>query len=122
MKCFKWNIIGHPRRNIEDFIAECDLNCADLAQEVSVEKNFSVWPRDCFCGIWVRKVAAFCHCPKSLPEAKMKRFILIALKKEVSKQPGINSVVLLLKIILMKNILMKRSKAEKGKIRNLWFK
>jgi hypothetical protein len=30
---------------------------------------------------------------KSLPEAKLKRFRLIALKKEVSKQPGRNSVV-----------------------------
>ena len=50
------------------------LNCADPAQKVSVEKNFSVWPRDCFCGILVKKVAAFCHCSKSLPEAKLKRF------------------------------------------------
>jgi hypothetical protein len=31
---------------MEDFIAETVLNWADLAQEVSVEKNFIVWPRD----------------------------------------------------------------------------
>jgi hypothetical protein len=47
-------------------------------------------------------VAAFCHCLKSLPGAKVKRFRLIALKKEVSKQPGVNSVWLL-KFTLMKS-------------------
>jgi hypothetical protein len=37
---------------MEDFVAESDLNCADLAQEVSVE-IFSMLPRFsvCFCGI-----------------------------------------------------------------------
>ena len=38
-------------------------------------------------------VAGFCHCPKGLPESKVKRFRLIALTKEVSKQSGINSVM-----------------------------
>ena len=92
-----------------------DLNCADLAQKVSVEKNFSMWHRAYFCSILVKKVAVFCPCLKSLSEAKVKRFRLIALKKEVSKQPGINSVVWLLKFTLMKSILMKRSKMGKEK-------
>ena len=48
-----------------------------------MEKNFSMWPRGC---ILVRNVAAFCPYLKSLPEAKVKRFILIALTKEVSKE------------------------------------
>jgi hypothetical protein len=39
--------MGYCRRTMEDFLTESDLNCADLAQEVSVE-NFSVWPRECF--------------------------------------------------------------------------
>ena len=60
-----------------------------------------------FFGILVKNVATLGHCLKSLPEAKVKRFRLIALKKEVSKQPGINSVVWLLKFTLMKNVLMK---------------
>jgi hypothetical protein len=34
--------MDYPRRNVEDFVAERDLNCADLAQEVSVEKNFNM--------------------------------------------------------------------------------
>jgi hypothetical protein len=63
---------GHPGRNMEDFVAESNLNCADLAQEVSVEKNFSVWHRDCYCGILVKIVPAFCHCQKNLPKAKVK--------------------------------------------------
>ena len=52
---------------------------------------------------------------KSLPEAKVKRFRLIALKKEVLKQPDVHSVVWLLKFTLMKSILMKRSKLSKEK-------
>jgi len=46
-----------------------------------------------FCGILVKNMAAFCPCLKSLSEAKVKRFTLIALTKEVLKQPGINSFV-----------------------------
>ena len=69
-----------------------------------------------FCDILVKNVAAFCPCLKSLPEAKVKRFRLIALKKEVSKQPGVNSAVWLLRFTLIKNILMKRSKPRKENI------
>ena len=43
---------------MEDFGAVNDFNCADLAQEVSVEKNFSMWPRDCFCSILVKNMAS----------------------------------------------------------------
>ena len=43
-------------RNMEDFVTESDLNCADLAQEVSGE-NFSLWARDCFCGIFGEEYA-----------------------------------------------------------------
>ena len=83
------------------FVAKTDLNCADLTQEVSVEENFSVLLRDFFCGILVKNVAALCHCLRILPEAKVKRFRLIALKGEVSKQPGIDFVVwLAVKLLL----------------------
>jgi hypothetical protein len=47
VECFKWGLMDHPSRNMEDFVSESDLKCADLAQEVSVEKNFSMWHRDC---------------------------------------------------------------------------
>ena len=51
MECFKWGLMGYPSRNMNDFVTESDLNCADLAQEVSVE-NLSMWPRDCFYGFF----------------------------------------------------------------------
>ena len=50
MECFKWGLMGHPSRTMEDFVTESDLNYLDLVQEISVE-NFNMWPRDCFCGI-----------------------------------------------------------------------
>ena len=42
VECFKWGLMNHSSRSMGDFVAESNLNCADLAQEVSVEKNFSV--------------------------------------------------------------------------------
>jgi hypothetical protein len=103
---------------MEGFVTESDLNCADLAQEVS--ENFSMWPR-VFCGILVKNVAAFCPLLKSLPEAKVKRLRLIALTKEVLEMPIIDFVLWL---CLMKSILNKHSKLrkEKYKIYGLSFK
>jgi hypothetical protein len=77
-------------------------------------RRISVCGRD-RCGILVKNVAASYHCPRSLPEAKVKRFRFIALTKEVSKQSGINSIVWLLKSSFMKSVLMKRSKLRKEK-------
>jgi hypothetical protein len=31
VECFKWGLMDHPTRNMEDIGAEDDLNCADLA-------------------------------------------------------------------------------------------
>jgi hypothetical protein len=42
MKCFKWGSMSHLSRNMEDFVGVSDLNCADLAQEASEEKNFNM--------------------------------------------------------------------------------
>ena len=39
VKGFKWDLMAYPSRTMEDFVTECDLNCADLAQEDSVQKN-----------------------------------------------------------------------------------
>ena len=64
MECFKWGLVGHPSRNMEDFVAKDDLNCGSLALEVS--ENFNMWPRDCFCDILVTNVAAFRPCLKIL--------------------------------------------------------
>ena len=63
--CFKWGLMGHPGRNMEDFVAESDLNCADLAQEVSVEKNFSMWQRP----LWYFGEECGCFLPLSKESA-----------------------------------------------------
>ena len=42
VECFKWGLMGHPGRNMESFVAESDLNCSDLAQEVSEEESLSM--------------------------------------------------------------------------------
>ena len=75
--------MAYPSRNMEHFVAEGDLNGRSLVLEVSEKNNFNTWPRDCFCGILVKNVAALV---KSLPVAKLKRCIVIALTKKVSKK------------------------------------
>ena len=115
VECFKWGLMGHPSRNMEDFVAGSNLNCVDLAQEISKEKNFSMWHKDCFCGILVKNVATFYPYLKSLPEAKVKRHGLIeltALTKEVSKKPSKDFVLWL---SLTKRSLNKHSKLRKEK-------
>ena len=46
MELFKWGLMKHTSRTIEDIGAEGDLNYADMAQNVSVVNNFSIWPRE----------------------------------------------------------------------------
>jgi hypothetical protein len=46
VECFKWGLMGHPSRKMEDFVAGSNLNCVDLAQEISKEKNFRMWHKD----------------------------------------------------------------------------
>jgi hypothetical protein len=52
-------------------------------------KNICMWPRDLSCDI-LKNVAAFCLCQKilNLPETKSKNFGLMALAKEISRQPA----------------------------------
>ena len=51
VECFNWGLVGYSSRTIKDFVTESDLNCAALAQEVSVE-DFNMCPRDCFVVFW----------------------------------------------------------------------
>jgi hypothetical protein len=78
VECFKWGLMGYPGRNMEDFVTESDLNCVDLAQEVSVGSSK--------CGLesvlwYFGKECGYFLCLKSLPEAKVKRFRVTALRK-----------------------------------------
>jgi hypothetical protein len=57
-------------------------------------------------------MVAFCPCLKSLPKAKVKRPRLIALTKEVSKNPSRDFILWL---NLMKSVLNKHSKLRKEK-------
>jgi hypothetical protein len=115
VECFKWDLIGHPSRKMEDSVAGSNLNCVDLAQEISKEKNFRMWHKDCFVVFFVKNVATFCPSLKSLPEAKVKRLGLIALTaltKEVSKKPSRDFVLWL---SLTKRSLNKHSMLRKAK-------
>ena len=45
--------MNHPRKDMEDGGAEGDLNYVGLlAQEVSIGKNVSMWPRHFFVIFW----------------------------------------------------------------------
>ena len=113
MGCFQHCLMGHNSRNMKDSVADCDLmHCRD--QGVSEEK-VDMWHRDWSCSILMKNVAVLGPCPKNLPEAKVKSFGLIPLEEEISKQPGIDSVIWLLVITLME-IYNEKKKAVQGKI------
>jgi hypothetical protein len=99
---------------MEDIGAEGDLTYGCLAKKFQ-RRMLVCGMETVFMVILVKNMAAFCPCPKSLPKAKMRRIRSIALAKEVSEQPGINSIVWLPKLTLMKNIVMKRIKKRKVK-------
>ena len=109
--------MGHSSRNMDTVV----LNVIWWTdQEVSEEKNVSVLPRDWSYDILVKKVAAFCPCPRSLPESKVKSFGIILLAEEISKQPSRDSEVWLLVVILLK-ICNKKEQAEQGKLQKVNF-
>jgi hypothetical protein len=59
-ECFKWKLMHHTNRNMEDSGADSELNCLGLAGEVSRLKNFSIWLRNCSYGMLSKNLAAFC--------------------------------------------------------------
>ena len=59
MECFKWGLINHSSRNVEDSCIEGDLNCGGLAQEVSKENFSMLFIYHCY-DILEKNVAAFC--------------------------------------------------------------
>ena len=78
---------------MEDIGTEGNLNCRSLVLEVSKNKsNFGMLPGDHSYDL-VKNVDAFWPFLKSLPKAKVKRFILIALTKEVSEMPSIDFIL-----------------------------
>lgn len=85
--CFKQGLLVHPSRSMEDNGAESDEDYrdpngaeSDMDYRVpdgggSERKDISNWPRYHSYNIFVKNVAAFCPCPKILPEAKLKSWI-----------------------------------------------
>ena len=80
----------HPSWSMEDRGAESNVDYDGLAQEASQEKNITNQPRDC-SHILENNVAAFWFCLKhNLSEAKSKKFRLMAVVVEISKQSSID--------------------------------
>jgi hypothetical protein len=73
--------MDHPSRNMEDSGDEGNLNCGGLDQEVSEERNFSMLPGDDSYYVLVKKVTTFRLFHWSLPEGKVKRFKMVALRR-----------------------------------------
>jgi hypothetical protein len=55
---------------VEDCGAEGDLNCGDLVQEVSEEKNVSKWPRECSSDVLVKDTTALALVQKKKKKKK----------------------------------------------------
>lgn len=88
------------------------LNCGGLAEEALEEKKSNMLSGDCSYGVLVKNVATFCPHLGSLLEAKVRRFRLVSLRKEVFKKPSIDSI---LWFTLMKSILIRPNKLRKKK-------
>jgi hypothetical protein len=104
--------MNNPNRTKEGFVALSGLSCAESSQDVSVKKHFIMRPRDCFSGILLKNMTAFCPSLKSVPDAKVNKLGLMTLVKEISEMPITDFVFWL---SLMKSILNKHSKLKKEK-------
>lgn len=83
---FKWGLIGHTGRDVENSATESNLGYGGPAQEGS-EKTISKCPRDCSCDILLKNMNAFCSCPKNLSETKL-NFIAMALAQGTFRLPS----------------------------------
>lgn len=67
------------------------VDCGGSAQESSEEKNVSSWSKDHWQRYFDKECD--CFCPEDLPEANLKRFGLMALTEEISRQHNFVLVV-----------------------------
>lgn len=84
---------------MEDSGPESDVDYDGLVQEVS-DRKISNFPRDHSCDILEKNIPAFCSL-KNLPKPQIKTFGLMALEREISRQPCIECIASLLLVILM---------------------
>lgn len=88
--------MGSPTRSVEDSNVESHMERVIPGQELLEGKSI----RDHSCDIVTINVTAFCPCPKFLLEIKLKNFGLISSTEEISRQPNVSSMWLLVKILL----------------------
>jgi len=55
---FKWKLMGHVSRNLEESGAGNNVDYYGLVQEVSEEKNINKRPRDVSCDILIKNVVS----------------------------------------------------------------
>lgn len=69
---YKQNLKDHSNRSLEDSSAEGNVDCQGQTQEVSGGNNISKWSSSHSCDSPAKNLAAFCPCPKNLPDTKLK--------------------------------------------------
>lgn len=65
------------------------MDYSGAAQEVSEKHNISNEAKNQSCNILAKNVASFCPCSKNLLVAKLKKFGLISLAEDFSRQSNI---------------------------------
>jgi hypothetical protein len=58
-KAFKWGLLGHPRRSMEDSGAKGDLMVGAWLKRFQRNQILVMLPRGCSCDILVKTVVAF---------------------------------------------------------------
>jgi hypothetical protein len=77
-------------------------------------------PRECSCDILLKNMADFFPCLKNMLEAKLKSLGLMVLSKEISGCSGIDLVMWLLVVTLMR-VYNEKQHSEQGKIQKCMF-
>ena len=69
MECFKWGLMGYPSRITEDYVTE-SFELYRPGTGGFSEKEFKYEAYRQFYGILGENVAAFHHCPNSVPRLR----------------------------------------------------
>lgn len=111
--CFKWFLIGHPGRTMENSGVEGDMECR--TQIRSYRGTILMCSKDYSCEVFPKNRAGFSSCTKNLPEAK-----LMSIGSNISKQPSISHVTWLIVITRM-HICNEKKQVEHGELQSVQF-
>lgn len=122
VRCFKWGLMCHPSRNMEDSGPEWVIWTMEVWLKRFQGRRILILPRDFSCDILVKNVDALCPCLKNLPEVKVKSFRLIALAKELSQQPSTDCLVIHSWVFLIKCSKLRKDKYKTvcSKMKDTW--